>query len=299
PSPTPTPTPDCASNLMLIKFNSFDNFGIVRFDILSQRNTTSTLKGFNINWQKYVNSQRLAQVSLVAFPEQPDAVVVWDSGDLNQDTTPPTNSHNEGTWLTDFTIPAGSPGSPSVTPIYFDFEGIYHYDDYFASTNPHYGGASDFNFSTFEFTCGTTSGGTPTTQITPQLISSPTAFPTATDTPTATLTLTSTATATLITPTSPANAVPKRNFYTTHTPILTWNQVTWATGYKIQISTDQNFTPALTFTKSLLATTLTFTTDPLANGTYYWRVMALGGTVSNWSIIGSFVISSPEPEVTP
>lgn len=185
PSPTRTPTPDCASSLIGIRFNSFDNFGIVRYDILSQRTTTSTLVSFVINWQKYINSQRLVKVSLGAPPGQAGAVVVWDSGNVNQDSTPPTNSRTEGTWLTNYTLAAGAPGAPSITPIYFDFEGIYRYDEYVNSTSPRYGGPSDFNFSQFELTCGTpggtagsTSGGQPTGVITPENNPTPTTVPT-------------------------------------------------------------------------------------------------------------------------
>lgn len=203
PSPTRTPTPDCASSLIGIRFNSFDNFGLVRYDILSQRTTTSTLVSFVINWQKYVNSQRLVKVSMFAPPGQAGAVVVWDSGNVNQDSTPPTNSRTEGTWLTNYTLAAGAPGAPSITPIYFDFEGIYRYDDYVSSTSPKYGGPSDFNFSQFELTCGTpggtagsTSGGQPTGVITPENNPTPTNVPTQgptntprpTDTPAPTLT---------------------------------------------------------------------------------------------------------------
>lgn len=185
PSPTRTPTPDCASTLISIRFNSFDNFGLVRYDILSQRTTTSTLVSFKINWQKYVNSQRLVKVSLGAPPGQAGAVVVWDSNNVNQDATPPTTSTSEGVWLTNYTLAAGSAGSPSITPIYFDFEGIYRYDDYVGSTSPKYGGPSDFNFSEFELTCGTpggsagsTSGGQPTGKITPVNNPTPTTPPT-------------------------------------------------------------------------------------------------------------------------
>lgn len=199
PTATRTPTPDCASSLIGIKFNSFDNFGIVRYDILSQRTTTSTLVSVLINWKKYVATQRLVKVSLGAPPGQPGSVVVWDSGNVNQDSTPPTNSKTEGTWLTNYTIAAGAPGAPSITPIYFDFDGIYRYDDpeLVASTNPLYGGPADFNFSEFELTCGTpggstgsTSGGQPTGKITPVNNPSPTPVPTQgpTKTPAPTLT---------------------------------------------------------------------------------------------------------------
>jgi hypothetical protein len=283
PSPSPTSTPDCASGLITIKFTTFDNFGMVRFDILSQRTTPSTLVGFNINWQKYVNSQRLRQVSMIAPPGQTGSVVVWQAGavgeNITEDANPPTKSHTEGIWLTNFTVPPGALGSPSLTSIFFDFDGIYRYDDYYNSTNPPYGGASDFNFSYFELTCNSTGGGQPIKQVTPEVIPSPT--------PIFTPTLTATSTSAPATP-------PMINFYTTHTPTLTWNRVTWATGYEIQISTDKNFAPALTTTKILPDQPLTYTTERLANGTYYWRVMALGGSpnLTKWSAVDTFVISA-------
>lgn len=203
PSPTITPTPDCAASLISVKFNSFDNFGLVRYDILSQRRTTSTLVSIKINWQKYVNSQRLVKVSMVAPPGQAGSVTVWQSSGINEDATPPTTSTTEGTWLTNFTLAAGAPGAPSITPIYFDFEGIYRYDDYYASTSPKYGGSADFNFSEFELTCGTpggttgtTTGGQPTGKITPVNYPTPTIVPTAgpTNTPKPTSTKTKTPT---------------------------------------------------------------------------------------------------------
>src|SRR6185369_10585431 len=109
---------DCTGPLINVKFNSFDNFGIVRFDILNQRTVTSTLVSIKINWQKYVNSQHLRKVSLVAPVGQAGSVVVWDSGNVNEDATPPTNSTSEGTWLTNFTVPAGAPGAPSITSVF-------------------------------------------------------------------------------------------------------------------------------------------------------------------------------------
>ncbi len=273
PTATLTPTPDCVSNLITIRFFYFDSFGIVRFNITNQRTTFSTLQGFNINWHKYVNSQRLRKVSMDAAPGIPGAVVVWDSGDINQDVSPSTNSQTEGTWLTNYTIPPGGTAS-----IYFDFEGIYRYDDYTGSTNPRYGGASDFNGSSFQLTCDTAGGNQPIIQVTPDLLPTPTLF--------------STQIPSLITPTSAPSAAPKRNFYTTHTPTLTWNRVTWATQYEVQISTDINFASADTIT-AFADTTLTYTTGNLPNGTYYWRVRALNGTYTgNWSLTDTFLISA-------
>jgi len=266
---TISPTPSCAAGLLAVKFNSFDTFGIVRFDIFSQHTTTTTLKGFNINWQKYVNSQRLRKVSLGAPPGQLGAVVVWDSGNVDEDATPSTNSHSEGTWLTDFTLPPGALGSPSVTPIFFDFAGINRYDDYSTSTTPLYGGASDFNYSNFGLSCGSTDGSA-TLSVTPEVLP----------------------VGTLITPTSAPGAVPARNFYTALPVTLSWNAVSWATAYKIEI-TPRDFDSIESFTQVVPANTLSYSIDILANGTYYWRVMALGGTVNKWSTIERFTVSVP------
>nr|MBA3875214.1 hypothetical protein [Anaerolineae bacterium] len=63
----------------------------------------------------------------------------------------------------------------------------------------------------------------------------------------------------------------------------------------IFISTDINFAPAATLTKFLPSSSLTFTTEPLSNGIYYWRVKAVGNTsdVFTWSHIDTFVIATP------
>ena len=130
---------------------------------------------------------------------------------------------------------------------------------------------------------------TPTNTLTP----TPTETPTNTPTPTPTATATNTATP--VTPTSAPNAAPQINFFTTHSVTVTWNRVSWATGYDIQISTDKNFTSAATLTDYVSADTLGYTISNLENGTYYWRVMAVGspGNVSTWSAINSFIISAP------
>ena len=115
-----------------------------------------------------------------------------------------------------------------------------------------------------------------------------------TPTPTPSLTYTPSPTQTP-SPTSAPNAAPQINFHTNRIIILTWNRVTWATGYEIQISMDINFPPAVTFTRFLPAESLAYTTEPLENGRHYWRVKALGSTsnLSKWSNVDSFVISAP------
>ncbi len=99
----------------------------------------------------------------------------------------------------------------------------------------------------------------------------------------------------LITPTSPPNAVPARNYYTTSTPTLTWANVPGATSYEIQVDTDTAFlAPYAMPDTTVSADTLDLQTDPLDNGTYYWRVRAYlsNGTTSAWSPVESFTISS-------
>jgi hypothetical protein len=78
--------------------------------------------------------------------------------------------------------------------------------------------------------------------------------------------------------TPPAGAA-NRNFYSTHTPTLTWNRISNATGYEIQVDTDTAFLPSYAFTNiNIPADQLSIQTTSLANGTYYWRVRAKGGT---------------------
>jgi hypothetical protein len=113
----------------------------------------------------------------------------------------------------------------------------------------------------------------------------PTITPTATNTPTPTNTP--------ITPTSPPDASPPRDFFAVPTAILTWNAISWAQGYVIQVDEDPNFgTP---FMVEIASTDLGYTTPELGNGLYYWRIQAKNGTTpgNNWGTIHSFVISAP------
>jgi hypothetical protein len=84
-------------------------------------------------------------------------------------------------------------------------------------------------------------------------------------------------------------AAPVGNYYTTPTPTLTWNRVTWAVAYKVQIAKNSGFVDATTYS---VGNTLSFTVPALTTGTYYWRVQACS-TVSNcvgWSNMDSFVV---------
>lgn len=92
----------------------------------------------------------------------------------------------------------------------------------------------------------------------------------------------------------PANAAPSRNYFTTGTPTLTWNRVTGAETYEIQVATTATFTLPLVFTDTVPATMLTVTIPSLTNGTYYWRVRALNSsTAGAWSVTDSFTVHVP------
>jgi len=83
---------------------------------------------------------------------------------------------------------------------------------------------------------------------------------------------------------------PALHYYTTPTALLQWKQVTWATSYEVQVSNDPAFIGALPAPVS--AAQSSYTTPTLDNGTYYWRVRALGGS-SSWSPTASFIIHAP------
>lgn len=112
--------------------------------------------------------------------------------------------------------------------------------------------------------------------------------------PTATPTPTLTPTPTPITPTSPANAAPAPNYFTIPTLTLTWNRVSEARGYELQISGDEGFSSLITVPNPLPLEPLSYTTSTLPNGTYYWKVRAITNTgeVGAWSKVEMFVVSA-------
>lgn len=89
--------------------------------------------------------------------------------------------------------------------------------------------------------------------------------------------------------------VPSLHVYTTRTPTLTWNRITWAAGYEIQVDNQPSFTSPEFRRRVDGSNTLSVTTIPLQNGRYYWRVRARrwNGTWGNWSRRDSFTIQSP------
>jgi hypothetical protein len=115
-------------------------------------------------------------------------------------------------------------------------------------------------------------------------------------TPTLTFTpsLTPTSTSTPITPTSPPNATPAPFFFATHHPTLTWNRVSWAWGYRIEIDDDPAFGSPIS--ADVDAHTLTYMVGAeLPNGAYYWRVQAKknASDEDGWSAAQPFIVSAP------
>jgi hypothetical protein len=79
--------------------------------------------------------------------------------------------------------------------------------------------------------------------------------------------------------------VPVRNYYTTHTPYLTWNRVPWATGYQVEVANNKGFRHPEFRSDTLSPDTLSVATSSLPNGLWYWHVRALrnNGQWGAWS----------------
>jgi hypothetical protein len=118
----------------------------------------------------------------------------------------------------------------------------------------------------------------------------PTVVPTATATASPTLT----PSLTPVTLTSLPNSTPAPAFFATHHPTLTWNAVSWAWGYQIEIDDDPAFGSPLT--AEVDANTLTYTVESeLSNGAYYWHVRAKQNATDwgDWSARETIIVSAP------
>jgi hypothetical protein len=96
------------------------------------------------------------------------------------------------------------------------------------------------------------------------------------------------------TPRQAVGSAPIRNYFTTATPALTWNRVSFAIGYEIQVSKSSSFAP-LAYTTQANSSALQVTTTPLPDGVYYWRVRAQinATTWGPWSAVESFMVDLP------
>lgn len=90
-------------------------------------------------------------------------------------------------------------------------------------------------------------------------------------------------------PVTPALSAPADNAAgLSTTPTLSWNTSSGATSYRLQVSTDVNFSSTVVDQSGLLTTS--FQVMGLSNGTtYYWRVNATNSTgTSDWSSVWQF-----------
>jgi hypothetical protein len=94
---------------------------------------------------------------------------------------------------------------------------------------------------------------------------------------------------------SPANAAPMPNYVMTTTPTLSWNPLSWATGYQIQINNSLLFDGTYNHSAQTAATELSIITPSLPARTYYWRVRARinATTWGSWSVPQSFAVITP------
>lgn len=91
---------------------------------------------------------------------------------------------------------------------------------------------------------------------------------------------------------SEPGAAPQPNYFTTNSVTLTWNHVTNATTYNIQIADNKTFTGAAPPITGIHG--LSYTASGLDNGVYYWRVQAVAGSVAGtWSAVQVFVVHLP------
>ncbi len=150
PTFTPTFTPDCASANLRVRFVRFEQYGIVRLEVLNYSNQVAPFTNFSIVWpQRWPGILTLDRVTTVAPLGQTGSVTVWESNSPTQDANPPTVGKSEGRWVRDYIFsPAIGPGNPSITPLLLDFGGV-------ASPLSALGiQPNEFNGSWFEIYCG-------------------------------------------------------------------------------------------------------------------------------------------------
>jgi CSLREA domain-containing protein len=94
---------------------------------------------------------------------------------------------------------------------------------------------------------------------------------------------------------SPLNATPSLNYFTVSTPTLSWNRVSTAVTYEVQVDNTADFSTPLEFSITVPASILSVATTPLSTGTYYWHVRACitQESCGNWNATASFIVDIP------
>lgn len=83
------------------------------------------------------------------------------------------------------------------------------------------------------------------------------------------------------------------SYFTIDTPTLTWNRLSWALSYELQVDDTPSFTQPLEYSASVSG--LQDTTTALSEGIHYWRVRGctLPGTCGQWSQPERFEVDVP------
>jgi CSLREA domain-containing protein len=98
----------------------------------------------------------------------------------------------------------------------------------------------------------------------------------------------------VITPSTPAVS-PTMNYIRTTSVPLSWNTITWADGYALEVDNNANFSSPEYSNQALSVTARSATANlPSTDATYYWRVGAKkpDGTIQ-WSATQSFIVDVP------
>jgi len=91
----------------------------------------------------------------------------------------------------------------------------------------------------------------------------------------------------------PPSNIPQRNHFTTSTPTFTWNNLTWAVRYDVEIADSSSFVGAVRYDAH---NALTFTwPDALPNAPYYWHVRGCSTAVvcGQWSAFDTILVDVP------
>lgn len=93
---------------------------------------------------------------------------------------------------------------------------------------------------------------------------------------------------------SPDSAAPQQEHFTSLPVTLTWNRVSWAQGYEIQVDHRSNFS-SLKYRAEVAADTRAAVISNLIDCTYYWRVRAKinDTTWGPWSPVQQFFVDLP------
>jgi hypothetical protein len=96
-------------------------------------------------------------------------------------------------------------------------------------------------------------------------------------------------------PTSVPAAAPIHLFFVTGHPTLTWNRISWAAAYDVEISESDTFAELVDERYGIAPSQLAYTPDSeLSSGTYFYRVRGVraDGTTGQWSG-GMFIVLVP------